>query len=158
MILKQKRAFSLLIAIFTILLLSLVATYIFYASSIVSKSGGLQYQREQSIILARSYTEYAVMAIEANKRTTNCTKEIKANIGNPNSGNGYRILVKISYIGNKKYIDSCPNTIAKLNNLDPDTLTAIIDVYVSYKDLNHPDITNANTPWQTYHRRSIQKI
>jgi hypothetical protein len=158
MILKQKRAFSLLIAIFTILLLSLIATYIFYASSTVSKSGGLQYQREQSIILARSYTEYAVMVIEANQRTINCTNEIKADIGNPNLGNGYRVIIKIGYIGNQKYINRCSNNIATLSNSDPDTLTAIIDVYVMYKDMNHPDIANANTPWQTYHRRSIQKI
>jgi hypothetical protein len=158
MIAKKREAFSLLIAIFTILLLSLVASYIFYASSIVSKSGGLQYQREQSIILARSYTEYAVMALQANKRDTTCTKEIRANIGNPNSGNGYKILVKISYIGNKKYLTKCTNAIAKLNNSDPDTLSAIIDVYVMYKDALHPDKSNPNTPWQTYHRRSIQKI
>ena len=153
-----KRAFSLLVAIFTILLLSLVATYIFYASSIISKSGGLQYQREQAIILARSYTEYAVMAIEGNNRAISCTQEINADIGTPNNGQGYRIKVLISYIGNQKYLNKCTNKIAQLNNSDPDTLTAIIDVYVQYKDSQHPDINNTNTPWQTYHRRSIQKI
>ena len=155
---RLKKAFSLLVAIFTILLLSLVATYIFYASSIISKSGGLQYQREQAMILARSYTEYAVMAIEGNDRSVNCTQEINADIGSPNIGQGYRVKVLISYIGNQNYINGCSNKIAQLNNTDPDTLTAIIDVYVKYKDSQHPDITNPNTPWQTYHRRSIQKI
>jgi len=153
-----KRGFSLLVAIFTILILSLVAIYIFYASSIIAKSGGLQYKKEQAIILARSYTEYAVMAIEGNSRTTNCTQEINADIGSPDSGQGYRVKVLISYIGNQKYINTCPNNIAVLNDTDPDTLSAIIDVYVKYKDSQHPDINNTNTPWQTYHRRSIQKI
>ena len=155
---RLREGFSLLIAIFTIMLLSLVASYIFYANSIISKSGGLQYKREQAIIYARSYTEYAVMAIEANSRNANCIEDIKADIGNPDSAQGYRVEVKISYIGNSKYLSKCTNTIEKLNNTDPDTLDAVIDVYVKYKDIQHPDINNTNTPWQTYHKRSIQKI
>jgi len=98
------------------------------------------------------------MAIEGNDRAVNCTNEIKADIGNPDSGQGYRVKVLISYIGNQKYISSCSNYIAQLNDTDPDTLSAIIDVYVMYKDPQHPDINNTNTPWQSYHKRSIQKI
>jgi len=65
----MRKGFSLLVAIFTIVLISLVASYIFYASSSINREGELQYQREQAILLARSYTEYAVMAVNANQGT-----------------------------------------------------------------------------------------
>jgi len=149
---KLKKGFSLLIAIFTIMILSLVASYIFYSNNIITKSGGLQYKKEQAILYARSFTEYTVMAIEGNDRKTNCIESINADIDD------YKIEVKVSYIGNSIYISKCSNNIATLNNTDPDTLDAIIDVYIKYKDIQHPDINNTKTPWQTYHKRSIQKI
>jgi len=156
----MKRGFSLLVAIFTIVLLSLVASYIFYASSTVAKIGNLQYQKEQAMLLARSYTEYAILAIQGHDRdaTTNCVETISANIGsNPNNGNGYRVRVVINYIGNSKYLTHCNNILAELDdNNSPDTLMALIDVYVEYKDLLHFDRTNA--PWITFHKRSLQKI
>jgi len=162
---KNKKAFSLLVAIFVIMLISIVASYIFYTSSTVAKTGSIQYQREQAAIYARSYTEYAILAISGNNRNSGqCITTINANIGNPNIGQGYKIVVKISYIGNNKYINSCNtnNIIANLNDTtDEDTLFAIIDVYVSYKDIMHRSINTQwqnYIPWQTYHKRSIQKI
>jgi len=170
---KLKRAFSLMVAIYVMLLLSIVATYIFYSSSSIAKEGEIQYKREQAILLARSYTEYAVMAIMGNgDRSTpaKCLTEIDAIIGkDANSvdlGLGYKIKVVITYIGNRQYIQNCSRYAALLNNppADPDTLSAIIDVYVSYRDWSNSKLYNGNAtekqnvPWQTYHRRSIQKI
>jgi hypothetical protein len=155
----MKKGFSLLVAIFTILLLSLVAAYIFYTSATVNKVGTLQYQKEQAMLLARSYTEYAVLAIQGHDReaTNNCVEEIKANIGDdPLNGLGYRVIVKINYIGNEKYVKNCSNTIVSLDNNSEDTFMAIIDVYVQYKNLLHPN--KASALWITYHKRSLQKI
>ncbi len=156
----MKKGFSLLVAIFTIILLSLVASYIFYASSTVSKVGNLQYQKEQAMLLARSYTEYAILAIQGHNRDNsgNCVESINANLGpNPTIGEGYRVIVKIYYIGNDKYLKNCTNIVAKLNDSNSaDTLMALIDVYVKYKDLLHPN--KAAAPWITYHKRSLQKI
>ena len=151
---KLRSGFSMLVAIFTIVLMSLVASYIFYASSSVSKEGIIQYKREQAMLLARSYTEYAVMAVSANDRSINCLNEINGQVGtNPDNGNGYKINVKISYIGNEKYIKKCTRKAAQLSNSDVEALSVIIDVYIQYKDG-----ANLNEPWQTYHRRSLQKI
>lgn len=162
---KQRSGFSMLVAIFTIMLLSLVAGYIFYASSSISKEGSIQYQREQAMVLARSYTEYAVLAISGNNRSVKCLNEINANIGiDPYKGKGYVVKVYITYIGNTKYInngDKCERIAAELSNTDVDTLSVILDVYVDYKDIQNPSLYNGNenlVPWQVYHRRSIQKI
>jgi len=168
-----RRAFSMMVAIFTILILSVVATYIFYSSASIVKEGEIQYKREQAMLLARSYTEYAVMAIMGNgDRSTaaKCLTEINAIIGkDANSvdiGLGYKIKVVITYIGNKKYIQNCSRVAAILNDppADPDTLSAIIDVYVQYRDYKNDKLYSGTAdekqrvPWQTYHRRSIQKI
>ena len=163
---KARRGFSMLIAIFVILILSLVASYIFYASSSVSKEGSIQYQREQAAVLARSYTEYAVLAVSGNDRdkSTKCINEINADIGTPDTGRGYRVRVDITYIGNSRYINNnikCKNIAAELDNTDTDTLSVIVDVYVKYKDIQNPSLYNGNAklvPWQAYHKRSIQKI
>ncbi len=160
---KFRSGFSMLVAIFVILLLSMVASYIFYSSSAITKEGALQYQSEQARLLARSYTEYAVLAVSGNDRTTgNCINEINANIGsNPAMGLGYSIHVDITYIGNQRYIQYCAHKAAQLSNLDTDTLSVIVDVYVKYKDIQQRSLYNGNAnsvPWQVFHKRSIQKI
>ena len=161
---RMRKGFSLLVAIFTIVLVSLVASYIFYVSSSTAKEGEIQYKKEQAMLLARSYTEYAVMAISANDRDGSgvCIDNINATIGtNPTQGQGYRVRVIITYIGNERYVDKCTYVAAKLSNSDVDTLSAIIDVYVEYREITHPSLFNGNinlVPWQRYHRRSIQKI
>ena len=162
---RKREGFSLLVAIFTIVLMSLVASYIFYASSTNAKVGDLQYKKEQAKLLARSYTEYAVMAISANKRdgsANTCINTINAIIGtDPARGEGYRVRVEITYIGNQRYVNKCIHVAATLDNSDVDTLSAIIDVYVEYRDIFHPSLFSRYiqyVPWQSYHRRSIQKI
>ncbi len=159
-----KRGFSLLVAIFVIVLLSLVASYIYYTNSSITKEGTLQYQKAQAKILARSYTEYAILAISGHDRdkNKNCLREIKADIGNPAQGQGYRVYVKISYIGSSKYLQYCKSQdiVASLND-SQDALFAIIDVYVKYRNSLNFDFTNSYSNiihWQTYHKRSIQKI
>lgn len=161
---RMRNGFSLLVAIFTIVIISLVASYIFYVSSSTVKVGTLQYKKDQAQLLARSYTEYAVMAISANEKnaTNPCIDTINAQIGPaPDDGKGYRVRVEITYIGNTRYVANCAHIAEQLNNNDIDTLSAIIDVYVEYRDIFNASIYNtykSYVPWQTYHRRSIQKI
>jgi len=163
---KFRKGFSMIMAIFVIVLLSLVASYIFYTSATITKEGTVQYQNAQAKIYARSFTEYAVLAVMGNSdRSTpaKCIKEINSDIGSdPAKGQGYRIHVDITYIGNQKYIGNCSNIASALNNNDVDTLSIIVDVYVKYKDLQNASLYNPTftnfVPWQVYHRRSIQKI
>ncbi len=161
---KFRSGFSMIMAIFVILLLSLVASYIFYASTSIAKEGTIQFQNEQARLLARSYTEYAILAISGNDKENSgtCLNEINADIGSdPTVGRGYRVHVELTYIGNERYVKNCNHVAAKLNNSDIDALSVIIDVYVKYKDIQQPSLYNGNikyVPWQVYHRRSIQKI
>ena len=98
------------------------------------------------------------MALTANDRTQTCLEDIDGTIGDPNNGNGYRVRVRISFIGNGKGegdISKCSSTRQLSNSVTTkrSPLSAIIDVYVEYKD---PD--NTSGAWFTYHRRTLQKI
>ena len=159
---KFRDGFSMLVAIFVIVMLSLVASYIFFASNTTTKTGTIQYQAEQAKLYARSFTEYAILAASGNDRnaTANCLSTITSEIGAPVVGQGYQITVHLTYIGNQKYISQCTNKAAVLSDADTDTLSVIVDVYVRYKDYQQvaAAAVPANVPWITYHRRSIQKL
>ncbi len=165
---KFRDGFSMLVAIFVIVMLSLVASYIFFASNTTTKTGTIQYQAEQAKLYARSFTEYAILAASGNgDRNTSaakCISTINSTIGTDpaTTGQGYQITVHLTYIGNNRYIGSCANKAAELSNNDIDTLSVIVDVYVRYKDYQQVAVAapanKAKVPWITYHRRSIQKL
>jgi type II secretory pathway pseudopilin PulG len=75
---KMRRAFSMITAIFVIVLMATVAVLILNLSGKMVKETTAQFQREQAMLLAKSYTEYAVMAVTANDRngTGNCLTDI----------------------------------------------------------------------------------
>ncbi len=154
---RQRKAFSMITAIFIIVLMATVAVFILSLSGKMVQETTAQFQREQSMLLAKSYTEYAIMAVTANEHnTSSCLKTITGGYGDDGNGNDlYSINVNISYIGNTDLDSSCaPLSTAVITPKSP--LNIIVDVFVSYKELDHPDPTNA--PGITYHRRSLQKI
>ena len=144
---KQRKAFSMITAIFIIVLMASVSLFILSLSGKMVKDTTLQFQREQAVLLSKSYTEYALMAVTANQHTTaNCLNEITGTYGD------YDIRADISYIGSG--IDpSCTrilsNTVSTLNS----PLNIIIDVFIKYPDYDHPGDLNL-----TYHQRTLQKI
>lgn len=137
-----------------IVLMATVAAFIMNLSGKMVKATTAQFQREQSMLLAKSYTEYAIMAVTANEHnSSNCLNTIKGGYGNDGNGNDlYTINVDISYIGNTDLHANC-NTLSSGVTTEKSPLSIIVDVFVSYKDLGHPDDLNI-----TYHRRSLQKI
>jgi len=144
-------------AIFLIVLMSTVAIFVMNLSGKMVKETTTQFQREQAMLLAKSYTEYAVMAVMANDRNAtgvNCLYTIKGQLGtNPSSGDGYRARVHLAYIGTTKEVGSCGGRILSQGVTTKKTpLTVIIDTYIDYKD---PDNT---AQWRTYHQRTLQKI
>ena len=157
MIFKSKRnAFSLLTALFVIVLMATVAMLVMNMTGKMVKETTTQYQREQAALLAKSYTEYAIMAVTANDRTTNCLSDIDGTVGsNPAIGNGYRIRARIAYIGHNAEVGACPATrvFSSSVNEDNSPLNIIVDVYVEYKEAD-----NTGGPWITYHKRTLQKI
>lgn len=153
---QMRPAFSMLTAIFVIVIMASVSIFVMSLSGKVIKSTTAQYQHEQAALYAKSYTEYAILAVTGNDRTANCLKTINGKIGAPTTGNGYRVRTHISYIaGPAVGLTSCPTT-RRLNTTVQTTstpLTIIVDTYVDYKD---PE--NSAGPWFTVHRRSVQKI
>ena len=151
----MRKAFSMLTAIFVILLMASVGAFVMNLSGKMVKGTTAQFQREQSMLLAKSYTEYAIMAVTANEHnTTRCLNNITGTYS------VYTIDVKISYIGNDVNLgggssSNCGRILASNVNTSKSPLNIIVDVFVSYDELDHPAAT---PPKITYHQRSLQKI
>ena len=153
---EMRSAFSMLMAIFVIMLMATVGVFVMSLSGKTVKATIAQYQHEQAELYAKSYTEYAILAVTGKDRSIDCVETISGTIGTPTTtGNGYRIRTHIAYIGSASEIGNCAGTRKLSTNVTtPSTpLTIIIDAYVDYKD---PD--NTSGPWFTVHRRSVQKI
>jgi type II secretory pathway pseudopilin PulG len=176
---KMKKAFSMITAIFVIIIMATVAVLVFNLSEKTIKGTSIQFRTEQAAILARSYTELAVLAVMNYNRQTatppDCVETIDGVVNSiipgaapaattsSTNGGGYDIQTHIYYLG-----DNLPCTTSRIldsNPIDtpygptgsPDELAAIIvDVYVRYKDPGSDDPSTA--PWITYHRRTLQKI
>jgi len=131
-------------------LMATVAIFIMNLSGKMVKGTTTQFQREQAMLLAKSYTEYAILAVTANERNATCLDSVSGSYGN------YNIDVNISYIGNGLGLGDVSSCSHNLNNAvvtDDSPLNIIVDVFVHYPDIDHPDNLK-----MTYHRRSLQKI
>lgn len=152
----KREGFSIITAIFVIVMMATVAMFIVNTSSKIVKETTDQYQKEQSVLLAKSYTEYAIMAVTANEHnSTNCLNEITGTFGI------YSIKVNISYIGNDANLgagstSNCARILSDSVTTAKSPLNIIVDTFVSYKEIDHP--AGASAPNITYHRRSLQKI
>ena len=156
----MRKAFSMIMAIFVILILATVAMVVLNMTTGTVKNTTMQYRQEQAAIYAKSYTEFAIMTVTDYNRTANvrCVENITSNIPNLasyNDGTGYQTRVNIYYIGN-----GLPCTPARVLNglVGIPTVPAgaapyvIIDTYVRYMD------TSTSQNPITYHRRTLQKI
>ena len=181
----MRKGFSLITAIFTIVIMTTVSMLVFDMAGKIVKGTTIQFKKEQAMLLAKSYTEYAIMAVINYDRDapSDCIETIDAEINSLNAGEtpsasvtainggGYKVETKLYYLGNNL---PC-NQSAKLNNSTDasrsntvittnygragkaDAIAAvIIDVYVKYKDPSA--IAPTNSSWITYYRRTLQKI
>jgi len=161
----QRKAFSLLVAISVIVIMATVAMLVMNTTGKITRGTTTQYQKEQAVLLAKSYTELAIMSVMSNDRNNtyssgnDCIENINGVIGPSGSstnGEGYRVRTRIAYIGDNRF-GTCSGTRVLSNSVvtPESSLNIIVDVYVEYKELDHP---SANPPWITYHRRTLQKI
>lgn len=170
----MRKAFSLITAIFVIVIMASIAAFILNLSGKVTQESTAQYRQEQAALLARSYTELAVMAVINHDRnaTGTCVQDIDGVVKGlvpgttPTSvASGYNVMTRIYYLGNglpcsesRKLNDSTTHSntliVTNYNNTSASDAMAgiIVDVYVQYKDPDSP------THWITYRRRSLQKI
>jgi len=164
----MRKAFSMITAIFVILLMATVSALILNVSSQTVKATTMQYKQEQAILYAKSYTELALMYATANDPTlTNCAENIDANIGaDVSTGDGYNIQVRIAYINSNTETLQCHSTRILADATTTDNVTTplerqiIIDTYVRYHDdaVASAWTGTGNPPWLTYHRRTLQKL
>lgn len=168
----MRKAFSMITAIFVLLILATVSMLVLNLSATTSNSTTTQYRHEQAALYAKSYTELAIMSVLDYNRTLNnkCVETIIGNIPNLasyNNGSGYRVTTNISYIGNGSVANTLPPCVNVLNTDDiasvplGNTPAIIVDVYVRYKDPEHVAASTAAAaiaPDITYHRRTLQKI
>ena len=175
-------------AIFVIIMMATLTALIQNITGKTIKATTQQYQKEQAILLARSYTELALLYVSSYERnvTTGCLNTINADFGqniirpNGTSRTQYQIETEIRYIGKgsellDNTVPSCydettattnngrTTVLSRLtaNNSFDNTMSLIIDVYVRYEDLEH-ELNQDNNPnndiYITYHRRTLQKI
>jgi len=160
MSIAHKKAFSLITSLMIIVLMSTVGILVMNMTAKTVKETTTQYRKEQAVLLAKSYTEFAVMAVTANDRTVDCIENINGNnvIANDSNGKGYQVDTRIYYIGKDATANltgTCSTTrvLDSAVTTDGSDLQIIVDVYVRYKELG-----NTDADWITYHRRTLQKI
>jgi len=148
---KMRNGFSMITAIFVIVLMATLAALILNLSGKVTKETAMQYQREQAMLLAKSYTEYAVLAVTANEQnSSNCLDDIQGSYGI------YTVDVNLSYLGTPATLPTGSSCARILDNNITEVktpLSIIVDVFVRYPDPDHPNDLNI-----TYHKRTLQKI
>lgn len=155
----MRKAFSMVMAIFVILILATVAMVVLNMTASTVKNTTMQYRQEQAALYAKSYTELAIMAVTDYDRAANvnCVETINSNIPNLasyNDGSGYQTTVNIYYIGN-----GLPCTPARvLNGANIPSVVAGAAPYVIIDtDVRYMDTSTSASPI-TYHRRTLQKI
>ncbi|HHO42275.1 MAG TPA: type II secretion system protein [Epsilonproteobacteria bacterium] len=161
----MRKGFSLVTAIFVIVLMATLGVLVLSTTAKTTQNTITQFRHEQAALLAKSYTEFAILSVLDYNRTQNgdCIQTINGNIGNIDDGSGYQVTANISYIGNNLPCNNVLNN--NINTYPADSAPAIIvDVFVRYKDQNtvayakNNNINVANLPFVTYHRRTLQKI
>jgi len=176
---KHKKAFSMVTAVFVIFIMSSVTMLIMNITGKTVKATTHQYQKEQAQLLARSYTELALLyVIFYDRRTTpDCLQTITDHFGEA-SPNGYDIKINIKYIGNDELLDGCSQTILSDSTIGTassssntatwaddgtvnfnNTISLVIDTFVRYKDFDDPSSLVSNGDRNvTFHRRTLQKL
>ena len=164
---QKRAAFSMITAIFVIIILATIGAFIMNLSGKMVQETTMQYRKEQAILYAKSYTEFAIMTATSEP----CVKKITANVDGKSTevkaGQGYFVDVRVHYLGQNS---ACTNNvkIGKGNIQDPRAKDNIvlIDTYVRYRD---PDSIAARAnkgkglawskdPGITYHRRTLQRL
>jgi len=166
---KHKKAFSMVTAIFVMFIMASLTALIMNVTGKTVKETTLQYQKEQAMLLGRSYTELAILyTLYYDRNSTNhCLERITDHFGEAYP-NGYDIDIRVKYIGDKTILKNCRNNIeanGDFNLTDKNvtwdnnsggfynTLSLVIDTYIKYRDFDDPNNRDI-----TFHRRTIQKL
>lgn len=153
---KHKKAFSMVTAIFVMVIMASLSAMVMNITGKTVKATTQQYQKEQAGLLARSYTELAILyVIHYDRRSGSCLETITDHFGD--ASNGYDITMNIQYIGKDSELTNCSasSVIATLNGTTgfDNTISLVIDTFITYKDFDDPSNRDI-----TFHRRTLQKL
>ncbi len=143
----MRRGFTLLSAIFLMVLVATLMVLAYSLSSQTKKQTGDIYMQEQAQLLARSATEFALLAISGHDNRADCIEQI--DLQYPQGSPIYDINMTLYYIGNGL---PC-NTGHMLDNAiatQESNGTVLVDTAISYTD-------PATGERVRFHRRTIQK-
>jgi len=149
-------AFSMMSAIVVVLVMSTISVMVLKTNIQSSRLVLDIYRDRQAALWAKSYMEYAKLAISKNREliaednSTNALESIYANIGQTEESDSYKIAVNISYMGIKDPFVCSENRVLDDSANNP---SAVIDVYVKYGMLDKK-WTNSTT----YHIREVVGI
>lgn len=161
----NRPAFSMITAIFVMVLMSTLSVFVLNLSGKAVQETTAQYKKEQAILYAKSYTEFAIMVASSQ----DCIQTITADLngkGNATAnsvltGLGYHVDVNIQYIGSNAGC-SLQEIGVDVNNTDSIGGSILIDTYVRYRNPEHPNSQNdvdwAANPGYTYHKRTLQRL
>ena len=149
----MRRGFTLIAAIFFVVIASSICMLALSIASTSVKQNSEIYLREQSELVARAATEYAMLAIISNDFSTTClgNQSENASEDNPISGEFgdlFTFKVYVKYFGDMG--DACKNkdaVIVKGTNQG----TIMLDVFVNSKP------GKASNPIN-FHKRTLQKL
>ena len=158
---KMRPAFSMITAIFVIVIMAGLLAMVSNLAGKITKETGAQYRKEQAMLLAKSYTEFAILAIQGHQMNDvdiNCLNRFTADINslevdgaNANGvtdGEGYRVEVSLQYIGLRQQGINCPATSVNSTGHKSfghhetsartisNDVSVTVDVYVMYHDMD----------------------
>lgn len=144
----HKNGIAMIIAIAFLLITAILMAIMVNMTALTTKQAADTYVQEQAHLLAKSATEFTLLAISARDRTGgNCVTDI--NMAYPNAISPfYNIRTSVTYIGL-----NCPvgNTLVSSIQTPESNGTIIIDTYVSSTN------TLGLTEPINFHRRTMQK-
>ena len=154
----MRPAFSMITAIFVIMIMASVGAFVMNLSGKMVQETTTQYRREQAILYAKSYTEYAILAATARQ----CIRNIKGVVGGSaaeaKKGQGYYVVLRVNYLGNNS---ACGNNIGATPLTNRDTVI-LVDTYVHYRDPESKAAIDglawSRDPGFVFHRRTIQRL
>lgn len=146
----MRKGFSLITAIIIMMTVSLLMTMMISLSNVTMKSTTDLYLKEQAELLARSATEYALLAVSGHDNHQSCIKNI--NIFYPSRVKPtHEMNVSLWYMGSG--LQNCAHILDNNLSTADSNLTAIVDVIVTV-DQNNTGITEPIR----LHRRTLQKL
>ena len=142
----MRRGFTLLSAIFLMVLVATLMVLAFSLSAQTKKQTGDIYMREQAYLLGRSATEFALLAISGHDNDVDCINDIDMEF--PEEDPVYDINLTLYYLG--RGLPAGCRTLDNAVATDESNGTVMIDTIVSYTD-------PATGEEVRFHRRTIQK-